>query len=381
VSRCEIRIMRESSTSASNLPRVLHVTESFGGGVGNAVLDYVASTPEFEHHLLYAERADSPIPPESLKPFLSIRLMDSGHAGGLRSTVRLMRSGAWDIVHAHSSFGGVYARLALGGSQKRLVYTPHCYAFERRDVGLAARLLFALAERALRWRTDVFAACAPREAALSSGWPSRPVVYVPNIASSDEVSWKNEQSERSPLFVFGAGRDAPQKDPDYFLACVRALRESGLAVRAAWLGGSEALRARFAPENISVTGWLSRAEVMRLMADGGIYIHTAAWEGFPVAILEAAKIGVPTLARSIPAYAGLAIPQFDSPAQLAEKLTEIDSQDKLLDLVDRSRQALRFNSPEHQRAALLRAYGASFPSRPQLRAGMKGAWLSDRGDD
>ena len=39
-----------------NNSAILHVVESFGGGVSDAVNCFRIATPEFEHHLLYALR-------------------------------------------------------------------------------------------------------------------------------------------------------------------------------------------------------------------------------------------------------------------------------------------------------------------------------------
>ncbi|WP_307452518.1 MULTISPECIES: glycosyltransferase [Microbacterium] len=335
---------------------MLHIAESFAGGVGNAILDYAASLPEFEHHLIYGERDDSPISRSVLGAFSSAVPMGSSHSARLRTVRDALRSREWDVVHAHSSYAGVYARVANLGSRNRMVYTPHCYASERLDVSLTKRVVFRLVERSLALRTGVFAACSEREAELSTGWPRRAVVYVPNIAVSGGFDREHAYDGSRALHIVGAGRDAVQKDPDFFLKCVQTLRGRGLDVRATWIGGSDALRARFAPAGIDVTGWLTRDAALSTLGEADLYVHTAAWEGFPVAILEAAAVGVPLLARKIPAYAGMDIPQFDDPDDLATIVSRLRSQADLCNLVQRTRSALAPNTCDRQRAALIEAY-------------------------
>ncbi|MDQ1083858.1 glycosyltransferase involved in cell wall biosynthesis [Microbacterium proteolyticum] len=348
--------LRGGESTATAVFRVLHIAESFAGGVGNAILDYAASLPEFEHHLIYGERDDSPISRSVLGAFSSAVPMGSSHSARLRTVRDALRSREWDVVHAHSSYAGVYARVANLGSRNRMVYTPHCYASERLDVSLTKRVVFRLVERSLALRTGVFAACSEREAELSTGWPRRAVVYVPNIAVSGGFDREHAYDGSRALHIVGAGRDAVQKDPDFFLKCVQTLRGRGLDVRATWIGGSDALRARFAPAGIDVTGWLTRDAALSTLGEADLYVHTAAWEGFPVAILEAAAVGVPLLARKIPAYAGMDIPQFDDPDDLATIVSRLRSQADLCNLVQRTRSALAPNTCDRQRAALIEAY-------------------------
>ena len=61
-----------------------------------------------------------------------------------------------DVVHGHGSKGGVYARLAGGGSPRPIrVYTPHGGSFNHQPGSLSHRM-FMLAERAVARRTDLF---------------------------------------------------------------------------------------------------------------------------------------------------------------------------------------------------------------------------------
>lgn len=336
--------------------RILHVAESFGGGVGNAILDYVDSTPEFEHHLLYAERNEAPITARALEPFTSTTLMRTGHLSRTRDVdLTSARIGA-DIIHAHSSFGGGYARLSRSSRSIPIIYTPHCYAFERRDVSAIGRYAFRLAERVLAGRTSVFAVCSIREGDLSRALSRRPIVFIPNTPPRD-IS-RPERRHRAPqlLHIVGAGRDAPQKDPDFFRRSIRALRDRGFAVSATWVGGSADLRDEWAPDAIRVTGWLPREQALYELAQADLYLHTAAWEGFPVAILEAIALRVPTLARAIPAYAGLSIPQVHSAHDFVDVVAGLEATVGLDKLLSLGSAALAANTSQHQRDALLRTY-------------------------
>jgi glycosyltransferase involved in cell wall biosynthesis len=206
-----------------------------------------------------------------------------------------------DVVHAHSSHGGAFTRLALRRGRHHIVYTPHCFAFERQDVRWPARATFRLVEAALALNTSVFAACSPREAALSERISGSPVVLVPNVAPLHDSRPPRSPGERPT--VVGGGRISPQKDPGYFADAVRELRLQEPELRAVWLGdGDPAGRAALEAAGVEVTGWLARADVVSRLGAADVYLHSALWEGFPLMVAEAVALGVPTLVRPVPSF-------------------------------------------------------------------------------
>lgn len=349
--------------------RVLHVTESYGGGVLAAIRDYVVATPEVEHHLLFAAHDDAPLGADALAGFASTQQLPRGHVAAIRATRAYARALKPDIVHAHSSFAGAYTRLALraaGDSKKRprLAYTPHCYAFERRDLGGVARLAYRLIEYALARNTDVFAACSPREAKLSN-WPlaRAKVVVVPNVAPIERRTIDfTRLTDKRRLTVVGAGRIRPeaktQKAPLFFLAAVEATRSAGQEVDAVWIGGGDTkIEQRLTDAGIRVTGWLDRAAVLDVLASSDVYLHSGAWEGFPIAVLEADALGIPQIVRAIPAFDCLDLPAVAATAaDVPALLAALQSGPTRTDNASAVRAALATNTPECQRAALQAAW-------------------------
>lgn len=357
--------------------RVLHVTESYGGGVLAAIRDYMFATPEVEHHLLYAARDDAPIGPDALAGFASTQRLPDGHLAAIRATRARARALRPDIVHAHSSFAGAYTRLALraaGDSRKRplIAYTPHCYAFERRDLGGAARLAYWLIECALAPNTDVFAACSPREAALSK-WPlaRAKVVVVPNVAPIERRTINpGSLTDKEGLTVVAAGRLRPeartQKAPLFFLAAIEATRSAGQDIDAVWIGGGDAaIEQRLTDAGVRVTGWLDRAAVLDKLASSDVYIHTGAWEGFPIAVLEADALGVPQIVRAIPAFDCLGLPAVAaSAADVPGLLAALQSGKTRAENASAMRTALAANTSQCQREALQAAWTLPDDGRP-----------------
>lgn len=348
---------------------VLHVVQKYSSGVGSAIAQYTRAVPEVSHHLLSGTPVDAEGDLAEQADFAGTHRMTGGAWTKVRRVREVVRELRPDVVHAHSSHGGVYARLAVPRTGHHLVYTPHCYAFERRDVPAPVRAAFWVAEAVLAVNTSAFAACARREWELSA-WATRraPRYLVPNVApSSDPV--RDSRGDDVPLVV-GGGRLSPQKDPGFFLEVVTRVRATRPAVRALWLGdGPDEDKQALAAAGIEVSGWLPRHEVLRRLAAADVYVHSARWEGFPLMVAEAAALGVPTLVRPVASFE--AVPR---------ALTTDGAPDAVLACLSDSAVAdanragwtelLRHNSPAGQRTALLELYGRVRRPHGQVPAGI-----------
>lgn len=339
--------------------RVLHVVDVFSAGVATAMMEYTRSTPEITHHLV-CRVPQAVLDDTDRTRFASVTtLSEGGHADleRLRATIATLGP---DVVHAHSSLAGAVLRGALQRRHRpyRLVYTPHCYAFERRDVSPPVRRAFWLVEAALARGADVVAACSRREARLARSLHRRGrVVVVPNIAEEHDPSGGDR---RDPNLVVGLGRLSPQKDPDFFAAAIGALRTGRPELTAQWIGGGDAaFMERLSSEHVHVTGWVAKSEAMKRLGTAAVYMHSATWEGEPMALLEAHSLGVPIVARAIPALCD-APPEAlaTTPRELAERARMVLSSPEQADRnVAAWHRYFRDNTRDGQRRALLEAYG------------------------
>jgi glycosyltransferase involved in cell wall biosynthesis len=343
--------------------RVLHVVEKYSSGVGSAIAQYTRSLPEAEHHLLSATAVDAEGDLAEQADFAGTHRMTGSAPAKIRRIRQLVRELRPDVVHAHSSHGGAYTRLAVGRGGQYVVYTPHCYAFERRDIPAPVRSAYRVVEAMLATNTSAFAACSQREWQLSR-WPMRraPRYVVPNVAPA--ASPRATVDRSGPPVVVGGGRLSPQKDPDFFLAAVRQLRATRPGLRAVWLGdGDPADRLALEAGDVEVTGWLPRGEALRRLAEGTLYLHSARWEGFPLMVAEAAAVGVPTLVRRLPSFADVPVDlTVDEPA-LAAAAACLDDPAVAAANVAGWAAALMHHTVADQRAALVEVYRGGVAAR------------------
>jgi glycosyltransferase involved in cell wall biosynthesis len=347
--------------------RILHVVEKYRSGVGSAIAQYTRSVPDMEHFLLSGTAVDAEGDLAEQASFAGTYLMDGSLVAKVRRIREVVAELRPDVVHAHSSHGGAFARLAIRSGRHPIVYTPHCFAFERQDVSRPARTAFRVIEAALAVNTTVVAACSRRELALSAALGVRrpPVVLVPNIAPAGAE--RPAEVAGRPATVVGGGRISPQKDPAFFARAVQALRREEPALRAVWLGdGDPAVRATLELAGVEVSGWLPRSAVVRELGQAALYLHSALWEGFPLMVAEAVALGVPTLVRPVPSFeevpAALTLSTSDD---LAGALACLREPDAAKANVDRWATLLEENTVAVQARGLAEAYRmAVAPGRP-----------------
>jgi glycosyltransferase involved in cell wall biosynthesis len=354
---------------------ILHVVESLGSGVTTALEDYLRSTPDFVHVVLGWRRPGAQTGDELGRLAAAVLPLPAGRLAQLRAVRRRIEELRPDVVHAHSSYAGLYVRLLPRRLTGPVVYTPHGFSFERRDVPAPVRGCFWLAEAALSMRAACVAAVGAREADLAGRLPgARQVVHVPNVIRLEQPVERIQAVEpagaaaEARLCLATLGRITPAKDPAFFRRLVVLGRELGLPVRWLWVGGGgPADEQELREAGVLTTGWLPRASALGWLATADAYVHTAAWEGAPVSVLEAAALGLPILARRSPALARLSLPVLcDTPEELIEEVRFLLDERRRAELRAHSKRLLYQHSPEAQRSALQRVYAAA------LRAGTRG---------
>jgi glycosyltransferase involved in cell wall biosynthesis len=127
--------------------------------------------------------------------------------------------------------------------------------------------------------------------------------------------------------IVGAGRIGFQKDPSLFARIARAHKQNSTFT---WIGDGElSLRRELEAAGVAVTGWVSRREMLDLMAVHDVLLHTARYEGMPLVCVEAMALGLPVLARKLHAYDGIEAIQLYDNAEEANAML-----DRLRDSVD-----------------------------------------------
>ncbi|OEE70640.1 capsular biosynthesis protein [Enterovibrio norvegicus FF-33] len=308
---------------------VLHITEAFGGGIQTALCSYARSTKDdpIHHNLLARLRPKDNTGMAIQSLFDEVKTVEGGLLAFYRAARHAVKEIQPDIIHLHSSFAGFLGRYLPKGNAS-IVYTPHCYAFERRDISDLMQNAYMRLEQLGLSRIDVVAGCSERECELALELGAKRAVHLNNYADlpSELINNKAEKSAPPPFNVVVVGRVSAQKDPGFLLETVRSLKAypEYEQIHIRWLGGGDqeqedALR----KVGIEVTGMIPHQQVMQTLQNADLYLHAAAWEGMPLTLLEAARMQVPMILRIIGATQSLPYPYMvSSPETMAKQIVE-----------------------------------------------------------
>jgi glycosyltransferase involved in cell wall biosynthesis len=332
---------------------VLHVTECSSGGTLRAAEGFARSLPEYEHVLYSPLRAE-----EVSTAFVRAHTMPDGLVGRIAGLRRLVAHEVPDVVHAHSSWAGVYSRVRR--LPRPVVYQPHCYAFDDPATPRAVRAAYRLIERALATNSDGVVVLTPHEADLATSLASRRVTVVPNVPTVPVLPEQPVIATTTDPVVVMAGRLCPQKDPGFFADVAAQVHRTRPGIRFVWIGdGEPSLAVRLRRAGVTVTGWLPDTELARTLAGANLYLHTGLYEGFPLSVLDAAATRLPVLVRDIPAFRGSGLEHVGSvPAAATATVRLLGDPDELARARARGSRLLEAMNLDEQRRSLTELYRA-----------------------
>jgi glycosyltransferase involved in cell wall biosynthesis/GNAT superfamily N-acetyltransferase len=223
---------------------------------------------------------------------------------------KLIRSGAYDVVHVHSPLPGSVARLAArsmrSADRPGVVSTEHNRWETHR---LPTRLLNRTASR---WDDASFAVTDEVRESMS-GRVGKQAVTLRHGIDIDRVA--AERAHRADVrkefgiaddefVVVTAANFRPQKDYPNLLGAARLLADREVPVRIVAIGqGPQEAEMRALHESLDLgdrvilTGF--RGDATRVMAACDAFTLASKWEGLPVAVMEALAIGLPIVATNV----------------------------------------------------------------------------------
>ena len=340
-------------------PVVLHLTECYGGGVGAAIDKITEIYAGAEHHLLWAGDQD----PSANAQISSSEELPQGIVARIMAVRALVDRLSPDLVHAHSSWAGVYARaLKL---PVPVVYQPHCFVFDDPRRSPLERWAYRRIESFLAGRGAATLVLSEHENQLArSLHRTQRLEFLPNIPTVP-LGALSQSSSRSKTIAM-SGRIAAQKDPQFFAEVARLCRQEIGSLKFLWLGGGDSpeLQQELVGAGVEVTGWLNKHELVERLDESSIYFHSASYEGFPLSVLDAAARGLPIIARSLPCFSGTGIYTESTAQECAVAIIRaVQDEEFAQELTRSSMNLLEQMNPEQQIAALDRAYSPLVQSR------------------
>lgn len=236
---------------------------------------------------------------------------------------RACRAHRIDVYHSHLKYGIAFG-LLLGIPR---VHTHHSSA--PRMSRLMYRLMSPL--------VDAFVGISDACARMLADFAGREVTTIRNGIDLQRVAAPGAIARklRQPLECIALGRLHPAKDYPTLIEAVRLLSPATRAnIHVSLVGEgppdlTAELRAAISAANLGQTITLlgNRGDVAQLLGQSQLCLMSSAWEGFPIALLEATAAGLPFIATDVGGCAeiaavggnGIVVPARD-PAALAAQI-------------------------------------------------------------
>ncbi len=295
--------------------KILHVVEATFAGVGRHVLDLAACQSQAGHevhvvHSLTREDAafrerKAALSSVRWHPMRSRNVPAPGDPATLWTISRICRRRGIDIVHGHSTKGGLLARLAATGAGTGTVYTPNAFYSMNPALGALPRRAVGRIERALSARTDRIVVVSPeeRDHALGLGVEPAKLTIVPNgipeTAPADRGAMRDAFGVPPDARVVGfVGRLDGQKSPRDLVAVFHRIAAADERVHLVIVGEGplrDACEADIAarPELAHRVHMPGRRDGFAAMAAFDVFLLPSRYEGFPYVLIEAATNALP----------------------------------------------------------------------------------------
>ena len=298
--------------------RVLHVAEAAGGVERYLETLFKYSKDKVENILVCSQNYDY----EKFKRLadrvivlkMAHDIQPSSDIKVERTLRRIIKQLKPDIVYAHSSKAGAFARIADLGLNNKVIYNPHGWAFNMQQ-SAKKQEMYKWVERLSAHFCDkiVCISDAEKESALREKickLSKLQVIY--NGIDLEEIE-KTAPMSRSQLgipedaFVVGmVGRLSKQKAPDTFVKAAKLIKEKIPNAFFLMVGNGE-LRDQVEElinrydlgASFLITGWVDNPTAYMKIMDVGMLLSR--WEGFGLVLPEYMVCGVPIVATNVDA--------------------------------------------------------------------------------
>jgi hypothetical protein len=276
--------------------KILHIAESFAGGVFNFLADLVPEcTDKFQVYIAFGKRPDTP---ENYKDYFpkSVHFIEVNNFcrsvnfakdfKAYKEVKRIVCDVDPEIVHLHSSKAGLIGRLAVNCRKRKVLYNPHGFSFLMMDSSKAKRLLYRFIEKCATIKPATIVGVSQGEYQEAIKLSKKSVLInnglnIENITELTKDLVPHKLNPKNPK-VCTLARVVYQKNPEMF----NEVAKSFPTLKFVWIGDGE-LKDKLTSPNIVVTGWKSKKEAMEIINDCDLFLLTSLWEGLPLSLLEA----------------------------------------------------------------------------------------------
>lgn len=295
-----------------SMKKVVHVAESFGGGVYSFLTQLCNEIVEdYEIVIVYSLREDTPKDfRKDFDPRIRFVKVDMCRGFNTYKNIKslfllrkVLKKENPYIIHLHSSKAGFLGRIASylnKFNMNRVFYNPHGFAFLQQNFSDRKRKIFYGMEKVAARLGGNIVGCSKTEYKYSLNLTNRSFNVNNAINNkiidneSRDILYTGENETKHNPIIGIVGRITHAKNPELFNDIATLFPELTFM----WIGDGE-LKHLLTSPNIIVTGWLSKKELYKKLISIDIYIMTSLWEGLPISLLEAMYFEKPSIVSNV----------------------------------------------------------------------------------
>lgn len=204
-----------------------------------------------------------------------------------------------DLIHAHSSKGGVLGRVLGYLLNIPVVYTPQAFSYLSTQNKLKKNI-YLLIEKALKTKNNYIIASSNSEfnrAVIEVKYPDSNVYLFNNCINPIQFISKDENTYNLPPdFICTIGRPCYQKNIEFMIdvfANVTSNVDCHLVIMGVGLHSDhlqsvkDKIHYKNLTNKITLIDWIDRNNALNILSKSKLYISTARYEGLPFSIIEA----------------------------------------------------------------------------------------------
>ncbi|MGZ0655549.1 glycosyltransferase [Coraliomargarita sp. W4R53] len=289
--------------------KILHLTETWKGGCGVYVTSLIDRQLQDDQYTQVSLICCNHRAPEFFSfednPKLSIqrysssrRILDLHQI--CKCLTKLIESESPDLIHAHSSFAGLFAFFVSGDIP--VIYCAHGWSFAQ-EIALPKRLMFSIMEKFLGRRRAAIYHISLDEQRIAHRWGVRAGIdcVIRNSVRRPihDKSVNPISVDENKINLCFLGRFDRQKGADILDRSFANVVRKDLHLYV--IGGFDRDQPTGCVEplqdgkNISRLGWIENAEIDRYLQLFDVIVVPSRWEGFGLVVTEAMRNGVPAI--------------------------------------------------------------------------------------
>ncbi|MFW0736773.1 glycosyltransferase [Flavobacterium sp. T12S277] len=225
----------------------------------------------------------------------------------IRKALKIIRKERPDLIHSHSTKGGVIARVIGFLTGIKVLHTPQAFSYLCTDKKIK-KTAFLLIEKLLSKGNSVLLASSESElqrAIEEVGYArSKTALFNNAITPIDKVFRLSIPKTWPDKYLCSVGRPCYQKNTEELIRVLYEVNKTedihlvlvGVGHHADQLEMVENLVLKLnLKDKITILNWTSREDVLHITSKSKLYVSTSRYEGLPYAIIESLALSIPNV--------------------------------------------------------------------------------------